>query len=140
MTDNTEPLTRLAAGVWPCLALRDARATADFLVRAFGFELTAVYDREGDPSVVEHGELRWPLGGGVMFGSAGKDETPFGRREPGGELIYVVCEEPDALFVRAKAAGAEIVREMRDEDYGSRGFSARDPEGNIWSFGTYAGE
>ncbi|MBH0775971.1 VOC family protein [Nocardia bovistercoris] len=136
MTNNTAP----AAAVWPCLALRDALGTADFLVKAFGFELTAVYAREDDPSIVEHGELRWPLGGGVMFGTAGKDETPFGRREPGGESIYVVCEEPDALLERATAAGAELVRGIRDEDYGSRGFSARDPEGNIWSFGTYAGE
>lgn len=140
-TDQADsPAPRFAAGVWPCLALRDARATTEFLATAFGFELTAIYAREDDPSIIEHGELRWPLGGGVMFGSAGKDDTVFGRREPGGELLYVVCEEPDALFARATAAGAEVVREMRDEDYGSRGFSVRDPEGNIWSFGTYAGE
>ncbi|MGW4365970.1 VOC family protein [Nocardia takedensis] len=141
MTNETETLeTTHAAAVWPCLALRDARATAQFLVDAFGFRLTALYARDDDPAIVEHGELRWPLGGGVMFGSAGKDDGPFGRREPGGELLYVVCADPDALFERARAAGAEVVREMREEDYGSRGFTVRDPEGNLWSFGTYAGE
>lgn len=58
----------------------------------------------------------------------------------GAASLYLVCDDPDALYARAEKAGARIVREMRDEDYGSRGFSAADPEGNLWSFGTYAGE
>jgi uncharacterized glyoxalase superfamily protein PhnB len=128
------------ASIWPTLTFRDARAAADFLVNAFGFELRAIYARDDDPGVVEHGELRWPRGGGVMFGSAGKDDGPFGRRIPGNESVYVVCDDPDALFQRATAAGAEVVRPLTDEDYGSRGFVVRDPEGNLWSFGTYAGE
>ena len=126
--------------VWPILAYRDARAAAQFLVDAFGFEVRGIYARDDDPSVVEHGELRWPLGGGVMFGTAGKDDGPFGRRQPGNDSVYVVCDDPDTLFARATAADAEVVRELRDEDYGSRGFSVRDPEGNLWSFGTYRGE
>jgi uncharacterized glyoxalase superfamily protein PhnB len=125
--------------VWPCLSYRDARAAIAFLRDAFGFEETATYPRESDPSIIEHAEMRWPLGGGVMFGSAEKDETPFGRRVPGNDSVYVVCDEPDALFARATAAGAEVVRGLRDEDYGSRGFTVRDPEGNLWSFGTYRG-
>ena len=129
-----------AAAVWPIFAFRDARAAADFLVGAFGFELRAIYARDDDPSVVEHGELRWPLGGGVMFGTAGKDDGPFGSRLPGNDSVYVVCDDPDALFSRATSAGAEVVRELKDEDYGSRGFSVRDPEGNLWSFGTYRGD
>ncbi len=126
--------------VWPILAFRDARAASRFLVEAFGFEERAVYARDEDPSIVEHGELRWPLGGGIMFGSAGKDDSPFGQRAPGNDSVYVVCDDPDALFERASAAGAEIVRPLKDEDYGSRGFTVRDPEGNLWSFGTYRGE
>lgn len=90
--------------------------------------------------MVEHAEARWPQGGGVMFGTAGKDDGPFGRRRPGNDSVYVVCDDPDALFARATGAGAEVVRELRDEDYGSRGFTVRDPEGNLWSFGTYRGE
>ncbi len=125
--------------VWPILSYRDARAASAFLVEAFGFEERAVYSRDDDPSVVEHAELRWPLGGGIMFGTAGKDDSPFGRRQPGNDSVYVVCENPDALFARASAAGAEVVRGLADEDYGSRGFTVRDPEGNLWSFGTYAG-
>jgi len=136
----SDTATSNQASIWPTLTFRDARAAADFLVAAFGFELRAIYAHEDDPGVVEHGELRWPRGGGVMFGSAGRDDGPFGRRLPGNESVYVVCDDPDALFERATAAGAEVVRPLTDEDYGSRGFVVRDPEGNLWSFGTYAGE
>ena len=133
MSDN-------ATSIWPVLTYKDAPSAAEFLVQAFGFEVGGIYTREDDPTIVEHAELRWPLGGGVMFGTAGKDDGPFGRRMPGNDSVYVVCEDPDALFARATAAGAEVVRELRDEDYGSRGFTVRDPEGNLWSFGSYRGE
>ncbi len=126
--------------VWPILSFVDARAAITFLTTAFGFEERAAYPSEDDPSVIVHGELRWPLGGGLMFGSAGKDDSPFGRRTPGNDSVYVVCDDPDGLFERATGAGAEVVAGLKDEDYGSRGFTVRDPEGNLWSFGTYAGE
>jgi uncharacterized glyoxalase superfamily protein PhnB len=128
-----------SAYIWPCFSYRDARAAIAFLVDAFGFEERAVYARETDPAVVEHAELRWPLGGGVMLGTAGKDDSPFGTRPPGNDSTYVVCDDPDGLFERATRAGAEVVRGLVDEGYGSRGFTVRDPEGNLWSFGTYAG-
>jgi len=132
--------TSNAPSVWPILSYRDARAAIAFLVEGFGFEQRAVYARDDDPGVVEHAELRWPLGGGVMLGTAGKDDSAFGRRQPGNDSVYVVCEDPDGLFARATAAGAEVVRGLVDEDYGSRGFTVRDPEGTLCSFGTYAGE
>jgi uncharacterized glyoxalase superfamily protein PhnB len=128
------------AMVWPIISFRDARAGARFLADAFGFEERAMYARDGDPNVIEHGEMRWPRGGGIMFGTSGKDDSPFGQRTPGNDSVYVVCDDPDALFARATAAGAEVVRKLKDEDYGSRGFTVRDPEGNLWSFGTYGGE
>jgi uncharacterized glyoxalase superfamily protein PhnB len=133
MSDNTPT-------VWPVLTYSDARAAIKFLVDAFGFEERAVYASEDDPSIVQHAEMRWPQGGGIMFGSAGKDDSPFGKRTPGNDSVYVVCDDPDGLFARATGAGAEVVRGLVDEDYGSRGFTVRDPEGNLWSFGTYAGE
>lgn len=128
------------SSVWPVLTYRDARAGIAFLAAAFGFEERAAYARAGDPSVIEHAEMRWPRGGGVMLGTAGKDTSAFGLREPGNDAVYVVCDDPDALFERATAAGAQIVRGLVDEDYGSRGFTVRDPEGNLWSFGTYGGQ
>jgi uncharacterized glyoxalase superfamily protein PhnB len=134
MSNNTP------TAIWPVLTFRDARAEMEFLHDAFGLEETAIVAREDEPTIIEHGEMRWPSGPGIMFGSAGKDDSPFGTRQPSNEAVYVVCDDPDALFARATGAGAEVVVELRDEDYGSRGFTVRDPEGNLWSFGTYAGE
>ncbi|NKY55544.1 VOC family protein [Nocardia flavorosea] len=140
MTTTAKTTTTPAPTVWPCLAFRDARGTADFLVRAFGFELTAIYARDDDPSVIEHAELRRSEGGGIMFGTADSGEGLPERRTPGTESVYVVCTDPDALYERATAAGAETIRGLKDEDYGSRGFTVADPEGNYWSFGTYRGQ
>jgi uncharacterized glyoxalase superfamily protein PhnB len=69
-----------------------------------------------------------------MIGSTGQGDKEF---DTGRTSLYVIVEDPDAVYERAKAAGAEITREPQDMDYGSREFSARDPEGNAWSFGTY---
>ena len=89
--------------VWPVLSYRDARGF-DFLAKAFGFEGAPPTRAEDDPSIIEHAEMRWPLGGGVMFGSAGKDDSPFGRRTPGNDSVYVVCDDPDASL-RARGGG-----------------------------------
>jgi uncharacterized glyoxalase superfamily protein PhnB len=128
-----------AKSVWPTLVYADAPAAIRFLVDAFGFEERLVVPGD-DEGVIEHAQLVWPEGGGVMLGTAARDGNVFSQRPLGTGSVYVVTDEPDRLFERATAAGAQLVREMRDEDYGSRGFSVRDPEGNIWSFGTYRGK
>jgi uncharacterized glyoxalase superfamily protein PhnB len=124
--------------VWPTLTARDARGLIAFLVETFGFEETVVY---GDGDLVDHAQLSWPLGGGVMLGSDREpsEDKPW-RLPPGSFGAYVVTDDPDALFARATKAGAEILYGLRDTDYGSREFAVRDPEGNLWSFGTYRGE
>jgi uncharacterized glyoxalase superfamily protein PhnB len=123
--------------VWPSLRAADARALIRFLVEAFGFEETAVYG-EGDH--VQHAQLSWPLGGGIMLGSTRDDPgDPFDLK-PGTAAAYVVVDDIDGLYERAVRAGATIVRERNHTDYGSYDFAARDPEGNLWSFGTYRGE
>jgi uncharacterized glyoxalase superfamily protein PhnB len=121
--------------VWPTLRARDARALIRFLVGAFGFEETVVY---ADGDMVHHAQLSWPEGGGIMLGSVREGQAS--ATDPGAFGAYVVTDQPDALHERARAAGAEITAEPHDTDYGSRDFSARDPEGNRWSFGTYRGE
>ena len=131
MTDTPAPT------IWPALAYADAPAAIRFLVDAFGFVETLVVPGEGGREIA-HAELRWPEGGGVMLGSA-SDAKEVEPRKPGMACIYVVTDAPDALFDRATAVGAEVVRGLKDEDYGSRGFTVRDPEGNSWSFGTYRG-
>jgi uncharacterized glyoxalase superfamily protein PhnB len=129
MSDKTPP-----PQVWPTLSATDARALIRFLVDVVGFEETAVY---GEGDVVHHAELSWPLGGGVMLGSArGDNATVTG---PGRFSAYVVVDEPDALCERIRAAGATVTMELHDTDYGSRDFAIDDPEGNHWYFGTYRG-
>jgi uncharacterized glyoxalase superfamily protein PhnB len=133
---NTTPAPKM---IWPCLNCRDAHATIEFLTSAFGFVKTIVV--EGGPDrPVAHAELRFPEGGGVMLGSASDGGNDFERLPPGACSVYVVTDEPDALFERATRAGATVVRGLEDTDYGSRGFTVRDLEGNLWSFGTYRGE
>jgi uncharacterized glyoxalase superfamily protein PhnB len=126
-----------APTIWPCLTYADAPAAIRFLVEAFGFVEALVVPGEGGREIA-HAELRWPEGGGVMLGSTSEDSV-FSRLKPGMTSIYVVTDTPDALFERATAAGAEVVRGLENEDYGSRGFTVRDQEGTLWTFGTYRG-
>ena len=128
--------------MWPALICADAHGAIRFFEQAFGFVTTLVVPGEAGDREVVHAELRWPPGGGVMLGSASTasdDHSAFASRPTGTSSLYCVTDEPDALFERATAAGAEVVQGLRDEDYGSRGFTVRDPEGNLWSFGTYRG-
>ena len=74
-----------------------------------------------------------------MLGSAQYTDEGHIDLPVGGASIYVVTDEPDVLYERARAAGATVVQPLKDEDYGSRGFTVRDPEGVYWSFGTYRG-
>lgn len=131
MTQNTPQ-----PQVWPTLRAHDARGLIKFLVDAFGFEETVVY---GDGDRVDHAQLSWPPGGGIMLGSVGEagDDRSV---QPGSFAAYVVTDDPDAVYAKATAAGAKILDELHETDYGSRDFAAADPEGNRWSFGTYRGE
>jgi uncharacterized glyoxalase superfamily protein PhnB len=143
-TSTTEPTTPATTGrgrraVWPVLTYRDAPAAIAFLGDALGFEERACYAADDDPSSIVHAQLDWPHGGGVMLSGADTGDPVF-RQALGHASVYLVCDDPDALLERATAAGAEVARPMAEEDYGSRGFTVRDPEGNLWSLGTYAGE
>ena len=115
----------------PTLRYDDAKAAIDFLDRAFGFDRRAVH--ENQDGTVAHAELTHGRGM-VMIGTTGARDPQF---DTSRSSIYVVIDDPDALHDRAKAAGAEITRELQDTDYGSREYAAEDPEGNVWSFGTY---
>ena len=116
--------------VFPSLVYGDANAAIDFLSTAFGAERHAIYGEEG---TIHHAELRFG-NGIVMFGSSRPDAQ---ATRGGGGGIYVVVTDPDAHCAHARNTGAEIVHEPFDTDYGSRDYSAKDPEGNVWHFGTY---
>jgi uncharacterized glyoxalase superfamily protein PhnB len=119
--------------VCPALHYRDPDAALEWLGRAFGFEEKAV--DHSDDGRIQHAELS--LGDGlIMFGGVPADAPGVDGAQP-PVTIYAVVSDPDAHYDRAKAAGAEIVRELADQPYGSREYGARDLEGNAWSFGTY---
>ncbi len=136
------PNANTSSAIIPCLRYRDAPAAIDWLCSVFGFEKQAVY-AEPDGTIA-HAQLTFG-GGMIMLGSVSGTDSEWGRliKQPdeiGGketQSAYVVVEDADAVYARAKAAGADILLDIKDEDYGGRGFSCRDPEGHIWSLGTY---
>jgi uncharacterized glyoxalase superfamily protein PhnB len=118
--------------IYPSFRYRDARAAIDFLRDAFGFEQVARH--ENDDGTIAHAELRY--GNGIIMLGSPPEEDRFADHVGHG-WAYVVVDDADAHYARAVEHGAEIVMELTDQDYGSRDYSARDPEGNTWSFGTY---
>ena len=119
--------------LWHTFSVRDTRTMTAWLT-AVGFTEHATYRDEDDPEVVVHAEWSWPGGGGIMFGTERPDSAIAGT---GPAAAYLVAPDPDAVFDAAVAAGATVVRPMVDQDYGGRGGSVLDPEGNHWSFGDY---
>ena len=131
MTDHLRP------NIFPAVRYRDADAGVAFLKNAFGATEKALY-RTDDGAIV-HAELA--LGAGLVMVGQYSENGWLGGEAPRAlsstVSIYVVVPDPDRHHVTARDAGATIVREPQDMDYGSREYSVRDPEGNLWSFGTY---
>ncbi len=126
--------------IMPCLLYDDAPAAIDFICRAFGFERLAVH---ADGDTVHNAQLHYQ-GNVVMLSSAtreGRDEfgmTPIGNLDGQSPMcICVVLGDPDAHFAVAQHAGARVIRPPHDNDYGGRSYEVRDPEGVVWSFGSY---
>jgi uncharacterized glyoxalase superfamily protein PhnB len=132
--ETTTP-TRPDHNVWVGLSYDDPMAARTWL-RELGFrDGILVQDEAG---AVEHSEMLWPEGGRVMVSSRTKGHDTF-VSAAGAATVYVVVDDPDTVWERAQRMGAVVDRSMEQTDYGSRGFSVRDAEGNSWSFGTYAG-
>jgi uncharacterized glyoxalase superfamily protein PhnB len=131
---------RGTSAVIPTLRYRNAPAAVEWLCNVFGFQQHAVVP-DGKGGIV-HAELT--LGNGmVMLGSVADTEFGHMMKQPdeiGGaetQSAYLVVSDADTIYVKAKHAGADIVLDIKDEDYGGRGFSCRDLEGHLWSVGTY---
>lgn len=127
------------SSIIPALRYRDAHAAIEWLCNVLGLSRHAVYD--GPNGTVAHAEL--VLGNGmIMLGSQKDDEYGKGFKTP-GELgvetrsAYVVVADAEAVWERAKAAGAVVARPIQNTEYGSREFTLKDPEGHSWSVGTY---
>ena len=151
------------ARIFPFLRYQDAPAAFEWLTRAFGFEKQMLVP--GPEGTIAHAQLRYGSSL-IMIASVGDEEkliqissarddemnligTASARDDAmklkrpavvGGAAqgIYVLVDDVTAHHDRAKAAGAEIIMELEDTDYGSREYMARDLEGHLWSFGTYA--
>lgn len=122
--------------IFPTLLYADAKAAIKQLTEAFGFTETSVYE-SGDGKIL-HAELAFG-NGAVMLGSKGRGGL-FSEimEEAGPSATYLVVDDVDAHHQRAVEHGADVVMPPTDQDYGSRDYVARDIEGNIWTFGTYA--
>jgi uncharacterized glyoxalase superfamily protein PhnB len=136
----SSPAKNTKSTVIPCLRYRDAPAAIEWLCTAFGFAKHLVVP--GDDGTIAHAQLDFGSGM-IMLGSVKDSDFDRLMKQPddiGGaetQTPYVIVSDADALYARAKAAGAKIVLEIKDEDYGGRGFSCRDLEGRLWNFGTY---
>jgi uncharacterized glyoxalase superfamily protein PhnB len=122
---------------YPIVTYEDAAAAIEWLKRAFGAEELGVH-RDDDGNVA-HMELSFD-GAIVMGGTKGVGELAEQVQLGSPSSIYLVVSDPDAHHERATDAGAEVVVPLRDEEYGSRGYTVLDLEGNVWSFGTYRPE
>ena len=119
--------------IFPALRYDDAHKAIDFLVNAVGFERHAVFD--GPNTTVAHAELR--LGASALAINSATPADPANPWTNVRQGLYVVLKDVNAHYDRASAAGADVVRLPVDMDYGSREYTVRDPEGHLWSFGTY---
>ena len=137
MADNAR---KTISNVIPTMRYHDASAAIEWLCKAFGFEKCLVVP--GENGTIVHAQLVFG-NGMIMLSSAQHNEFDRLVRPPrdlggvGSQSPYIIVEDADEHYGRAVAAGAEIVVDIKDEDYGGRGYSCRDPEGHVWSFGTY---
>ena len=126
--------------VIPTLRYRDARAALDWLCRAFGFERHLVV--EAEDGTIQHAQLTFGHGM-VMLGQAGDGEYDARMVSPGEiggrqtQSPYLVVADVDGHHARAAAAGAKVVMAPEDQPHGGRLYSAQDPEGYLWNFGSY---
>ena len=127
-----------SANIFPEIVYDDAPAALEWLARAFGFVAGEVI--EGADGTIAHAEMHY--GAGTIMPKSAVAKDAFALKSPRAlhglsQCLYVTVDDPDAHYRRAKAAGARIVMQPFDTDYGARNYSAYDLEGHLWSFGTY---
>lgn len=124
----------------PCMRYRDAHAAIDWLCKAFGFEKHGVY--EDDQGRVMHAQLVYGAGM-VMLSQTTADSFGKHMAQPDEiqgretQCVAVTVTDCKAHYERAKAAGAVIIDEYAEKEYGGAGYGCRDPQGHLWWFGSY---
>ena len=122
--------------VVPILRYQDAAAAIKWLCAAFGFQEHLVVADEKNPKIIHHAQLVYGTGM-VMLSSAGISDFDNFLDKNQKQNIYMIVPSADDHCAQAKKSGAEILLDITDQDYGGRGYTCRDVEGNIWSFGDY---
>ncbi len=127
---------RTPADIFPSLTYEDPSAAIDWLCRAFGF--TKQFVVHGPNNRIEHSELSYGSSV-IMIGSPKEEERRFSPKELTGtsQMLSVFVQDPDTHYKISLAAGARMIRELRTEEYGARGYMALDPEDHVWYFGNY---
>ena len=126
--------------VIPTIRYIDAPSAIDWLCQAFGFQRHLVV--EDGSGGIAHAQLTFG-NGMVMLGSARDDE--FGKLQqalesptaPVTQSAYILVEDVDEHYLNAIKCGAKVVTEIHDPDHGGRFYSCRDPQGQLWNFGSY---
>jgi uncharacterized glyoxalase superfamily protein PhnB len=128
------------ACIIPTMHYKNARTAIDWLCNAFGFEKHLIV--EGENTTIAHAQLTY--GDSMIMLSSEKDneygkfvKTPKDLNGINTQAPYIIVEEIDKHYQRAITSGAKIILDIKDEDYGGRGYSCQDPEGHIWNFGSY---
>lgn len=132
-----------AKAMIPCIGYKDAPAAIEWLCKAFGFEKHLIVP--GKNNTIEHAQLT--LGDAMIMTGSSNHDRPYSNLtntplENGGKETqspYVILDDSDldAHYKMAKAAGAKIIMELKEEDYGGRNYTCYDIEGHLWNFGSY---
>ena len=122
--------------VTPYLACGDAAAAIEFYEKAFG--AAEIIRIPGPGGKIGHAEVK--IGDSpVMLTDEYAEMNFLGPRARGGTTVHIhlYVKDVDAMVARAVAAGARLVREVKDQFYGDRTGSLEDPFGHVWHIATH---
>jgi len=132
----------MSAIIIPTMCYKNASVAIEFLCEAFGFKKYLVHQEED--GTVPHAQLKF--GNAMIMVSSEKDSefgklvcTPISNNNMNTMSPYIILEDKDmeTHYQKAKAAGAEIVYDLKTQEYGGQAYSCKDPEGYLWNFGSY---
>jgi uncharacterized glyoxalase superfamily protein PhnB len=133
MEEKTDVRERPQYALCPYLVYEDERAAIEWLDKAFGFRVRELH-QDADGRIV-HCELEL---GRAVVGVGGPTPAASSPRALAGHYtssLYVLVDDVDAHYERARSAGAEILRPLEDRDFGERTYGCLDLEGHPWFFG-----